>query len=218
MPHRTGPSPSAEPFGPRSAAAHGSGPRLYAQASFVSSMPRSDSWHRMSWNFASASIHADLLVASGRWVRSLVPTLSSVGVALSRPYLPLGRYQVSLGHPRLFPTVSPAHTVVRWGGTIRLRLHSAGSTIPHLWPTGSSLGALPSLTTQWFSASPSDSTSRWTPCPPKLRSRWLPVRLGCLQLSPACPCRLLHTCLQLWPVRHYPHLWISARGLGPSGT
>jgi hypothetical protein len=97
-----------------------------------------------------------------------------------------------------------------------LRLHSAGSTIPHLWPTGSSLGELPSITTRWFSASPSDSTSRWTPCPPKLRSRWLQVRLGCLQLSPACPFRLLHTYLQLWPVRHYPHLWISARGPVPS--
>ena len=32
------------------------------------------------------------------------------------------------------------------------------------------------------------------------------------------PYRLLHTFLRLRPVRHYPHLWISARGLGPSGT
>lgn len=46
-------------------------------------------------------------------------------------------------------------------------------------------------TTRWFSSSPSDSTSRWTPCPPKL-----PLR----------------------PVRHYPHVRISTRGLGPSGT
>jgi hypothetical protein len=48
-----------------------------------------------------------------------------------------------------------------------LLLHSAGSTIPRLWPTGSSVGWLPLITTWWFSASPSDSTSRWTPCPPK---------------------------------------------------
>jgi hypothetical protein len=41
-----------------------------------------------------------------------------------------------------------------------LRLHSAGSTIPHLWPTGSSVGWLPLITTRWFSASPSDLTSR----------------------------------------------------------
>jgi hypothetical protein len=46
-----------------------------------------------------------------------LPALSSAGVPRSRPYLPLGRYQASLGHPRLFPTVSPAHTMVRWGGT-----------------------------------------------------------------------------------------------------
>jgi hypothetical protein len=41
-----------------------------------------------------------------------------------------------------------------------LRLHSAGSTIPHLWPTGSSVGWLPLITTRWCSASPSDLTSR----------------------------------------------------------
>src|SRR4051794_12979729 len=43
--------------------------------------------------------------------------LSSASVALFRPYLPLGRYQVSLSYLTLFPTVSPAHTLVRRGGT-----------------------------------------------------------------------------------------------------
>jgi hypothetical protein len=42
----------------------------------------------------------------------------------------------------------------------RLRPHSAGSTIPRLWPTGSSAGWLPLITTRWFSSSPSDLTSR----------------------------------------------------------
>jgi hypothetical protein len=100
----------------------------------------------------------------------------------------------------------------------RLRHHSAGSTIPHLGPTGSSVGWLPSMTTRWFSASPSDPPSREAPCPPERCTRWLQVPLGGLPLSRACPCRVLHTCLVLRPVRHYPHLWISTRGLGSSGT
>ena len=33
------------------------------------------------------------------------------------------------------------------------------------------------------------------------------VHLGCVRLSPACPCRYLHTC-HLRPARHYPRLWI----------
>ena len=35
----------------------------------------------------------------------------------------------------------------------------------------------------------------------------LQVHLGCVRLSPACPCRCLHTC-HLRPARHYPRLWI----------
>src|SRR4051794_879575 len=31
-------------------------------------------------------------------------------------------------------------------------------------------------------------------------------------------CELVHTFHPLWPVRHYPHLRISVRGPGPSGT
>ena len=79
-------------------------------------------------------------------------------------------------------------------------------------------GGPPSITTRWFSASPSDPPSREAPCPPERYTRWLQVPLGCLPLSRSCPCRVLHTCLVLWPVRRYPHLWISTRGLGSSGT
>jgi hypothetical protein len=112
---RTGPSPAAGPFAPSSAATRGSDPRRCAVTSFLSRMPRSDSWHRLGRNFALAYIRAYLPVASGRGLCALFPALSSAGVTRSRPYLPLGPYQVSLGHPRLFPTVSPAHPVVRWG-------------------------------------------------------------------------------------------------------
>jgi len=56
------------------------------------------------------------------------------------------------------------------GEWMRLRLHSADSTLPRLWPTGSSSGQPPLTTARQFSSGPSDSTSRWTPCPPRLAS------------------------------------------------
>lgn len=74
------------------------------------------------------------------------------------------------------------------------------------------------ITTRWFSASPSNPPSREAPCPPKDNSRWLQVPLGCLPLSRSCPFRVLHTCLALRPVRHYPHFWISTWSLRLSGT
>src|SRR4030095_3771604 len=83
-----------------------------------------------------------------------------------------------------------------------------GSTLPHLWLTGSSSG-LPPLITAWRCSSfPSDSTSRWTPCPPEDCRRWLQVRLGCIRLSLSCPFRLHHTFLLLRPARHYPRFRI----------
>src|SRR6516225_7992867 len=97
----------------------------------------------------------------------------------------------SWGHVLIFRTVPSANTLIRWVNEKRLRLHSAGSTFPRLWPTGSSSGWPPSTTARYFSSDPSDSTSRWTPCPPEFTVRWLQVRLGCIQLSPSCPFRLL---------------------------
>jgi hypothetical protein len=40
----------------------------------------------------------------------------------------------------VFCTVPSANTLIRWVDERRLRPHSAGSTWPHLWPTGSSRG------------------------------------------------------------------------------
>ena len=74
-------------------------------------------------------------------------------------------HEVSWGHAQIFRTVPSANTLVRRVGKLRLRRHSAGSTLPRLWPTGSSRGH-PSITARYFSSCPSDSTSRWTPCPP----------------------------------------------------
>jgi hypothetical protein len=74
------------------------------------------------------------------------------------------------------------------------------------------------ITTRWFSASLSDPASRQTPCPPKIRRWRLQVSLSVSRLSPLCLTSLSIPFHHLRPVRHYPHLWISARGLGLSGT
>ena len=79
-------------------------------------------------------------------------------------------------------------------------------------------GLLPLITTRWFSASLSDPASRRTPCPPKIRRWRLQVSLSVSRLSPLCLTSLSIPFHHLRPVRHYPHLWISARGLGLSGT
>src|SRR3954447_13555017 len=119
----------------------GGDPEPFVPTPFQSTVPRSDSWHRIGRNFARAYIRTYRRVAPGRALHSLLLALSSASVALFQPYLPLGRYQVSLSYLTLFPTVSPAHTLVRRGG--RLRPHSAGSTIPRLGPTGSSARIAP---------------------------------------------------------------------------
>src|SRR5579864_8934113 len=87
----------------------------------------------------------------------------------------------------------------------------ADSTLPHLWPTGSSWVS-PSIAARYFSSCPSDSISRWTPCPPEYSKRWLQVSLGCIQLSLLCPFRLLHTFHFLRPARFYPRfrIWRSS--------
>jgi hypothetical protein len=86
--------------------------------------------------------------------------------------------------------------------------------LPHLGPTGSSSGQPPSITARYFSSYPSDSTSRWTPCPPEYCKERLQVHLGCIQLSPSCPFRLLHTFSLLRPARHYSRLWIQRPSSG----
>ena len=75
------------------------------------------------------------------------------------------------------------------------------------------------LTARYFSAGPSDSTSRWTPCPPKYSKQWLQVSLGCIQLSPSCPFRPLHTFRFLRPARlRTPLLGYGAPHLSARGT
>src|SRR3954447_17642929 len=99
-----------------------------------------------------------------------------------------------------------------------LRPHSAGSTIPRLRPTGSSLGIAPV---------DYDPVVLLKPFGPRLAAGALPSRASSM-VAPGRPIRVpafavvphepLHTFHPLWPVRRYPHLRISVRGPGPSGT
>src|SRR3954463_691051 len=156
--------------------------------------------------------------ASGRALRCLFLALSSASVALFQPYLPDGRYQASLGYWRSSPPCRP-HTP--WCDGVEpmcLRPHSAGSTIPRLRPTGSSLEIAPV---------DYDPVVLLKPFGPRLATGALPSRASSM-VAPGRPIRVpafavvphepLHTFHPLWPVRHYPHLRISVRGPGPSGT
>ena len=215
----TGPSPPTSLLGDAGVPAPGCDPRVSAAPSFLSSTPCSDSWHRIGWNFARAYIHTYRLMASGR---ALCSQLTRPFVCGCHTMATIPSQSDDTRPPWVTHMSSPPcrpHTPWYDGEEPkRLRLHSAGSTIPRLWPTGSSGGWLPSITTRWFSASPSDPPSREAPCPPKYNPRWLQVPLGRLPLSRSCPFRVLHTCLALRPVRHYPHFWISTWGLRLSGT
>ena len=96
---------------------HDDDPRPFALISFTSTAPRSNSWHRIGRNFARAYIRAYRRMASGWALLSPLLALSSASVALFQPY-PLRRTIPGLlSHRRIFPTVSPAHTLVRRSGT-----------------------------------------------------------------------------------------------------
>ena len=57
-------------------------------------------------------------------------------VAAVPPADPPRSPRVTLWSAPRFRTVPSAHTLVRWVDESAFRLHSAGSTLPHLWPTG----------------------------------------------------------------------------------
>lgn len=222
LPHHNGVQgrpPPAPLVGDASVTAPGGDPKGSALPSFLSHPPCSDSWHRIGGNFARASIHTYHPVALGcplssRWACPFVCGCHPIATLPSQVDTPRPPWVTQLSSP-------PCRPPAPWcdGEETRcLRLHRAGATIPRLWPTGSPSGGLPVMTTRWCSASPSDPPSREAPCPPKDNPRWLPVPLGGLPLSRSCPCRVLHTCLVLRPVRHSPHVWRAPWGLRLRGT
>ena len=84
----------------------------------------------------------------------------------------------SPGVTRDFRIVPSANTLVRWVNEKRLRPHSAGSTLPHLWPTCSSSGLPPLIAARYFSSF--GFASLRTPCPPGYSEQLAP--------SPPWPC------------------------------
>src|SRR3982750_2771487 len=99
-----------------------------------------------------------------------------------------------------------------------LRPQSAGSTIPRLRPTGSSLGIAPVDYDPVVLHKPFGPRLAAGPLPPRASSMVAPGRPIRVPAFAVVPHEPLHTFHPLWPVRHYPHLRISIRGPGPSGT
>src|SRR5215831_12829285 len=101
---------------------------------------------------------------------------------------------------------------------MRLRPHSADSTLLHLWPTGSSVGIAPVDYDPVVLLKPFRPRLAADALPSKIRRWRLQVRLSVSRLSPSCLTSLSIPFHHLRPMRRYPHLWILARGLGLSGT
>src|SRR5690242_7284095 len=104
-------------------------------------MPCSDSWHRIGWNFARAYIRTYLLVALGRPLCSLLarPFVCGCHTIATLPFQRDDTRPPWVTHLSSLPC--RLHTPCCDGEEpMRLRLHSAGSTIPRLGPTSSSSG------------------------------------------------------------------------------
>jgi hypothetical protein len=187
LPHSTGPSPSGRPFGSdRRRRSSGGDPGPFALTPFLSTSPRSDSWHRFGRNFACAYIRpyhrglqAGLCVACFSPFRLRVSHYSSHTFPMddTRPpwvtdALPHRVARTHLGatgwNPCAFAPIVRARPFPVFGRPV----HRSGS--------------LPLITTRWFSSSLSDPASRRAPCPPEHRRWWLQVGLSVSRLSPSC--------------------------------
>ena len=187
LPHSTGPSPSGRSFGSdRRRRSSGSDPGPFALTPFLSTSPRSDSWHRFGRNFACAYIRpyhrglqAGLCVACFSPFRLRVSHYSSHTFPMddTRPpwvtdALPHRVARTHLGatgwNPCAFAPIVRARPFPVFGRPV----HRSGS--------------LPLITTRWFSSSLSDPASRRAPCPPEHRRWWLQVGLSVSRLSPSC--------------------------------
>lgn len=113
------------------------------------------------------------------------------------PNVTRGPRESSWGHALVFRTVPSTNTLVRWVNENGFATIVPARPCPTFGRPVRHRGGPPSTTARYFSACPSENC----------RGR-LQVHLGCIQLSPSCPFRLLHTFLHLRPARHYSRFWI----------
>ena len=187
LPHSTGPSPSGRSFGSdRRHCSSGSDPGPFALTPFLSTSPRSDSWHRFGRTFACAYIR---------------PYHRGLQAGLCVPCFSPFRLRVSHDSGHTFPmddTRPPWVTDALPHRVARTHLGATGwnpcafapivraRPFPVFGRPVHRSGLLPLITTRWFSTSLSDPASRRAPCPPEHRRWWAQVGLSVSRLSPSC--------------------------------
>src|SRR3954454_17780893 len=160
----------------------GDDPEPFVPTPFQSTVPRSDSWHRIGRNFAHAYIRTYRRGAPGRapccspFRLRVIPAIPAPwtvpGLPESLDALPHRVARTHLGatgrNPYAFDPIVRARPFPVFGRPVHLP------------------GFLPLITTRWFSSSLSDPASRRAPCPPEGRRWWLQVSLSVSRLSPSC--------------------------------
>jgi hypothetical protein len=177
----TGPSPSDVPFDHASVVAPGNDPRPFAVTSFLSTIPRSDSWHRISRNFASR-LYPHLPLSGFR---------SMFVFPVSRPFV-CGCHKIS--------TIPSARTIPGLPGSHTPLPHRVART--HLGTMGWNPNAFASI----VQARPFPIFGR--PVHPRDSSHRLQPGGSpqALQTPPHGGRPALRSSYHLRPVRHYPHL------------
>src|SRR6516164_3716608 len=172
LPHSTGPSPSARPFG--------SVRRRHSKMTIRVLAPhRPEFRSRLYPCLPSGGFRpgfafpvARPFVCECRTIPAIPFHWTIPGLPESLTHLPHRVVRTHLGATEWNPNA--------FAPIVRARPSSVFGRPVHL------LGLLPLIATRWFSSSLSDPTSRQAPCPPEIRRWWLQVGLSVSRLSPLC--------------------------------
>src|SRR5215211_3298179 len=187
LPHSTGPSPSGRSFGSdRRRCSSGSDPGPFALTPFLSTSPRSDSWHRFGRTFACAyirSYHRRLQA------RLCVPCFSPFRLRVSHYFshtFPMDDTRPPWVTGALPHRVARTHLGATGWNPCAFAPIVRARPFPVFGRPVHRSRSLSLITTRWFSSSLSDPASRRAPCPPEHRRWWLQVGLSVSRLSPSC--------------------------------